>query len=213
MPLISNIKKETCDNRWDTLRPFIRFNSTSERFIISVFEMEKIVMIPSILMDLDTLGNHHTQEMVDLASDVADMIFTKETGNVDLYHLFFALRSIRNDLEPKSENKGLIAMYNEKTQKSVSYSSSISSMNNWNNKHNLSSTASSSSSSLSSYFSSYSTRVLSRLEDLDEKNDDNQHMMNRFRSNLIDLKLWLEKLIRVTKYINLRYQMEIGCTD
>lgn len=192
MPFTSNMKKGTCYDWWDNLGPSIRFNSASERFIISVIEMEEIVMIPSILMDLDTLGTHHTQEMVDLASDVADMILTnKETGNVDLYQLFFALRSLRNDLaEPNNEKTGNCANY---------YSSS-----------SLSSTSPSSSSSLSSYFSSCSTRV----DDLDEKIEDNQQqMMNRFRSNLTDLKLWLERLIRATKYIKLRYQMEIGCTD
>jgi len=195
-----------CKNPW----PSIYFNSTLERFKISVSEMEKIVMIPSILMDIDTLGTHHSQEMVDLASDVADMILANEMGHVDIYQLFFALRSLRDDLEPNSENGGYITTCNEKPV-NLKFSPCISSMENLNNQRQLSST--SSSSSLCSFSSSFSTRLLSRMEDSDEKFEDTQHMMNRFRANIIDLKLWLERLIRAAKYIKLRYQMEIGCTD
>lgn len=210
MPLLSHMEKETSGNFCENPRPSIYFNSTLERFKNSVNEMEKVVMIPSILMDIDTLGNHHTQEMVDLASDVADMILTNEMGHLDLYQLFFALRSLRDDLEPNSENRGFNTMRNQRPL-NLKFSPSISSMDNLNNQRQLSS--SSSSSSLCSYFSSYSTGLLSRMEDSDEKFEDTQHMMNRFRANIIDLKLWLERLIRAAKYIKLRYQMEIGCTD
>ena len=211
MPLLSHIGKESSGYFCNNPRPSIYFNFTLERFKISVSEMEKIVMIPSILMDIDTLGTHHSQEMVDLASDVADMIIANEMGHVELYQLFFALRSLRDDLEPNSENRGFITTYDEKPV-NLKFSPSISSMENLNiNQRQLSST--SSSSSLCSYFSSFSTRLLSRMEDSDEKFEDTQQMMNRFRSNIIDLKLWLERLIRAAKYIKLRYQMEIGCTD
>lgn len=215
MPLLSHMEKETSSYLCDYLRQSIRFNSTLEGFIISVSEMEKIVMIPSILMDIDTLGTHHTQEMVDLASDVSDMILTNEIGNFDLYQLFFALRSLRDDLEPNSENKSLIAMCDEKKQnlKFIPSILIIEHLNYQRHQWNLSLTSSSSTSSFCSYFSSNSTRVLSRTEDLDEKFEDTQHMMNQFGSNTIDLKLWLERLIRAANYIKLRYQIEIGCTD
>ena len=210
MPLLSHIGKESSGYFCNNPRPSIYFNFTLERFKISVSEMEKIVMIPSILMDIDTLGTHHSQEMIDLASDVADMILANEMGHVDIYQLFFALRSLRDDIEPNSENGGYITTCNEKPV-NLKFSLCISSMENLNNQRQLSST--SSSSSLCSFSSSFSTRLLSRMEDSDEKFEDTQHMINRFRSNIIDLKLWLERLIRAAKYIKLRYQMEIGCTD
>ncbi len=75
MPPLPHMEKETSGYFCENLRPSIHFNSTLERFKISVSEMEKVIVrIPSILMDIDTLGTHHTQEMVDLVSYAADMI-------------------------------------------------------------------------------------------------------------------------------------------